>query len=97
MAPVRSSAARRGATQPQAAVEQAPLQPAPVDDVNDNTDLFVDPMLGTPLSAYIEKDVENRDDLVQLWTVSHFPVASRHLSYSTRFGPLPPNPLFAVE
>lgn len=34
-------------------------------------ELFLDPMLGTPLALYIEKDVEDRDQLVELITVSH--------------------------
>ena len=31
--------------------------------------LFLEPMMGTPLSIYIEKDVDDRDDLVDLITV----------------------------
>ncbi|KAL4074033.1 hypothetical protein V8B97DRAFT_1937732 [Scleroderma yunnanense] len=31
-----------------------------------NNDLFLEPMMGTPLTVYIEKDVEERDSLVQL-------------------------------
>jgi hypothetical protein len=67
MAP-RTSTARRGAPQP--APDQNPLQPPPADEPNVNAELFLDPMLGTPLAVYIEKDVERRDELVQLVTVS---------------------------
>jgi glycerate-2-kinase len=43
------------------------------DNNNDDSDLielFTDPMLGTPLSIYVEKDVENRDEVVALIGVS---------------------------
>jgi hypothetical protein len=33
-------------------------------------DLFLEPMMGTPLAIYIEKDVPDRDQLVHLVTVS---------------------------
>jgi len=46
---------------------------APSDDStpNDaaNNDLFLEPMMGTPLTVYIEKDVEERESLVQLISV----------------------------
>lgn len=32
--------------------------------------LFLEPMMGTPLTVYIEKDVDDRDELVDLITVS---------------------------
>ncbi|KAI0793243.1 hypothetical protein C8Q75DRAFT_797370 [Abortiporus biennis] len=32
------------------------------------TDLFLDPMMGTPLPLYVEKDVENREHIVDLIT-----------------------------
>ena len=38
-------------------------------NVTVNEDLFLEPMMGTPLQMYIEKDVEDRDDLVDLITV----------------------------
>lgn len=69
MAPARSST-RRGA-------HISPVSPTPpVRDVHDddpaaNKELFLDPMLGTPLAIFIEKDVENKDDLSQLIIVSH--------------------------
>jgi hypothetical protein len=34
-------------------------------------DLFLEPMMGTPLNVYIEKEVEDRDTLVELVTVGH--------------------------
>ena len=34
-----------------------------------NDDLFLEPMMGTPLQMYIEKDVEARDALVEMITV----------------------------
>ena len=46
-------------------------QPNPTasnDDLNDK--LFLDPMLGTPLAIYIEKDVEDRSLLADIITVS---------------------------
>ncbi|KAF8639576.1 hypothetical protein AX17_001478 [Amanita inopinata Kibby_2008] len=36
------------------------------DDINN--DLFIDPMLGTPLAMYIEKDVQDKDSIAQLIT-----------------------------
>jgi len=69
MAPARSST-RRGA-------HISPVSPTPpVRDVQDddpaaNKELFLDPMLGTPLAIFIEKDVENKDDLSQLIIVGH--------------------------
>jgi hypothetical protein len=33
-------------------------------------ELFVDPMLGTPLQIYVEKEVENRDEIARLIKVS---------------------------
>ncbi|KIM45447.1 hypothetical protein M413DRAFT_66281 [Hebeloma cylindrosporum] len=64
MAPARSST-RRGA-------HISPVSPTPAardvqdDDPTANKELFLDPMLGTPLAIFIEKDVENKDDLSQL-------------------------------
>jgi hypothetical protein len=34
-------------------------------------DLFLEPMMGTPLNVYIEKEVEDRDALVELVTVGY--------------------------
>ncbi len=32
-------------------------------------DLFLEPMMGTPLALYVDKDVEGRDQIVELITV----------------------------
>lgn len=32
--------------------------------------LFIDPMMGTPLPIYVDKDVEDRENVVRLITVS---------------------------
>jgi hypothetical protein len=34
--------------------------------------LFLEPMMGTPLAIYVEKDVEDRDTIVDIITVSAF-------------------------
>ncbi|KAK0455445.1 uncharacterized protein EV420DRAFT_1553680 [Desarmillaria tabescens] len=57
MAPARSST-RRGHIQPHALDAGS----------SGNHDLFIDPMLGTPLAVYIEKDVHDREALVNLIT-----------------------------
>jgi hypothetical protein len=68
MAPLRSSARR-------AQVDQNINRPPSVhdQDTNDNVvqELFIDPMLGNSLAIYIEKDVEDRDVLVDLILVRH--------------------------
>ena len=66
MAPARASARRsqqdsNPASRPSASDNDANIA------VND--ELFLEPMMGTPLQIYIEKDVEDRDDLVDLITV----------------------------
>ncbi len=67
MAPARSST-RRGHIQPHALDAGS----------SGNHDLFIDPMLGTPLAVYIEKDVHDREALVNLITVSF---ASKSLTF----------------
>lgn len=32
----------------------------------DNTELFVEPMMGTPFSIFVEKDVPDREEIVRL-------------------------------
>lgn len=68
MAPARSSTRR-------AHVEQNIIPPSSLhdQDTDDNAaeQLFIDPMLGTPLAIYIEKDVDDRDSLVELINVRH--------------------------
>lgn len=45
-------------------------QPAASSSNAVNNELFLEPMMGTPLQIYIEKDVPDRDQLVELITVS---------------------------
>jgi hypothetical protein len=66
MAPVRPSARR---LQTQNTSDQGQTHSGPSNDPNVNNELFIDPMLGTPLAVYIEKDVEEKDELVRLVTV----------------------------
>ncbi|GLB45092.1 putative BRCT domain, a BRCA1 C-terminus domain [Lyophyllum shimeji] len=63
MAPARSSARHAHIDQNNA---QRPPGNEQAADLNVNPELFIDPMLGTPLAMYIEKDVEDRDTLVAL-------------------------------
>jgi len=44
---------------------------SPVEDGGPGSDLFLEPMMGTPLTIYIEKEVEDRDTLIELITVGH--------------------------
>lgn len=67
MAPVRPPARR---LLPQNPSEQGQTPSSAGNDPNVNNELFIDPMLGTPLAVYIEKDVEEKDELVRLVTVS---------------------------
>lgn len=66
MAPARSSTRRS------AQVPPSGQQHAQDDDLVANKELFIDPMLGTALAIYIEKDVEDKDNISQLIVVSHF-------------------------
>lgn len=66
MAPVRSST-RRGAHP----TPTPPIQDTDGDDPNTNKELFLDPMLGTPLAIYLEKEVEDKDNIAQLIIVSY--------------------------
>lgn len=65
MAPARSSR-RNQANQP------PPTRSTTSEVDNDvvNAELFLDPMMGVPLQIYIEKDVQDRDKLVDIITVS---------------------------
>ncbi|EDR11594.1 uncharacterized protein LACBIDRAFT_313965 [Laccaria bicolor S238N-H82] len=64
MAPARSST-RRG----HGAHDEIQLPPdQSFNNPNVNKELFIDPMLGTPLAVYIEKDVEDKATLVNLVT-----------------------------
>ncbi|KAH9949642.1 hypothetical protein B0H21DRAFT_804204 [Amylocystis lapponica] len=64
MAPARTGN-RRG--QREQNLPQHNVQPEPMaESLKD--DLFLEPMMGTPLAIYVEKDVENRDSIVDLIT-----------------------------
>ncbi|KAF9479061.1 hypothetical protein BDN70DRAFT_913361 [Pholiota conissans] len=64
MAPVRSSTRRGG--HPAQASHAPQVQDAERNDPNANKELFLDPMLGTPLAIYIEKDVDDKELISQL-------------------------------
>ncbi|KAI0655972.1 hypothetical protein C8Q70DRAFT_922742 [Cubamyces menziesii] len=68
MAPARSSAnrARREREHQAQHLPQPQDISPPVDEQNSPDDLFLDPLMGTPLAIYVEKDVENRDEIVEL-------------------------------
>ena len=70
MAPARSSA-RRSAHGPQAPPSG---QNAQDENLASNKELFIDPMLGSPLAIYIEKDVEDKETISELIVVSHLRV-----------------------
>lgn len=66
MAPARTSTRRNQQN-------QNALARTTIADNNDgavNGQLFLEPMMGTPLAIYIEKDVEDRDTIVDIITVS---------------------------
>ncbi|KAF9227456.1 hypothetical protein BS17DRAFT_465975 [Gyrodon lividus] len=65
MAPARSN--RRTQHEQPLQLRNIHNDPSPSNDAND-TDLFLEPMMGTPLTVYIEKDVDDRDALVELIT-----------------------------
>src|ERR1700685_3099383 len=66
MAPARTSTRRTQLNQ------NPSTRAADADTNNDvaNEELFLEPMMGTPLAMYIEKDVQDRDVLVDIITVS---------------------------
>jgi len=68
MAPARSSTRRS------AHASQVPPSGQQDEDFISNKDLFIDPMLGTALAIYIEKDVEDKDLISQLIVVSYLRV-----------------------
>ena len=49
-------------------------------------ELFIDPMLGIPLAIYIDKDVNDRDELAELVTVSQRVNNGRILKWERRGG-----------
>ncbi|KAH9855178.1 hypothetical protein C2E23DRAFT_751774 [Lenzites betulinus] len=74
MAPARSSANRARRDQAPHAPPPQNISP-PLDESNMDEGLFLDPLMGTPLAIYVEKDVENRDEIVEL-VVKHGGVVS---------------------
>ena len=72
MTPARSSA-RRSAHGPQVPPSG---QHAQDENLVANKELFIDPMLGTALAIYIEKDVEDKETISDLIVVSHLRVES---------------------
>ncbi|KAI0829693.1 hypothetical protein BC628DRAFT_1358248 [Trametes gibbosa] len=74
MAPARSSANRARRDQAQHAPPSQNISP-PLDEHNSDDGLFLDPLMGTPLAIYVEKDVENREEIVEL-VVKHGGVVS---------------------
>lgn len=69
MAPARST--RRNQHEQSVSLRSAQSDPSPVEDGSSGSDLFIEPMMGTPLTVYIEKEVEDRDTLVELILVGH--------------------------
>ncbi|EIW63080.1 uncharacterized protein TRAVEDRAFT_69226 [Trametes versicolor FP-101664 SS1] len=65
MAPARSSAHRARRDQAHHAPPPHNISP-PLDEQNSADGLFLDPLMGTPLAIYVEKDVENRDQVIEL-------------------------------
>ncbi|OCH93102.1 hypothetical protein OBBRIDRAFT_817944 [Obba rivulosa] len=65
MAPARTT--NRRAQRDQHHAQPSSSQPV-VPDSAAKDDLFLEPMMGTPLAIYVEKDVENRDTIVELIT-----------------------------
>lgn len=71
MAPARTSTRRTQHDQ------STPARPSGPETNNGavNDELFLEPMMGTPLAIYVEKDVEDRDNLVSIITVSFIYIA----------------------
>ncbi|KAI0674975.1 hypothetical protein C8Q78DRAFT_1009868 [Trametes maxima] len=67
MAPARSSAHRARREQVQHVPPPQNISPS-TDDQTESDGLFLDPLMGTPLAIYVEKDVENRDEIAELVT-----------------------------
>lgn len=68
MAPQSRPQARHAGSH-QGAGRSANNAPDAPEDGTVDAELFIDPMLGTPLAIYIEKDVADRDNLVEIITV----------------------------
>jgi hypothetical protein len=54
----------------QAAPPQSQASQNEQQDQQEYPALFIDPMMGTPLPIYVDKDVEDRENIVRLITVS---------------------------
>lgn len=72
MAPARTSTRRTQHDQNTATRSADPSSNSGV--VND--ELFLEPMMGTPLAIYVEKDVQDRDTIVDIISVSDVKIAS---------------------
>lgn len=83
MAPVRTStrrATRRSQAQPQPTTGPSSSNANALENrsqvvtsngaVVANEDLFLDPMMGLPLQIYVEKDVNDRDNILHMISVS---------------------------
>ncbi|KAH9942291.1 uncharacterized protein BXZ73DRAFT_97706 [Epithele typhae] len=67
MAPTRTSnRARRDHAHAQHPPQTHGATSPPDDEHGAQNELFLDPLMGTPLAIYVEKDVDNRDQLVDL-------------------------------
>ncbi|KAG6337095.1 hypothetical protein ID866_2006 [Astraeus odoratus] len=76
MAPARSN--RRTQHEQPVQLRNAPSDASTSNNAS-NSDLFLEPMMGTPLAVYIEKDVDERESLVELITVRmHTPAYPCH-------------------
>lgn len=74
MAPIRSANRRAQRDHSQ---QQSITQPDPNHDPSQ--DIFIDPMMGTALQIYVEKDVEDRDTIVELIVVCRIFLAKRRI------------------
>lgn len=75
MAPARSSARRAHGHHDVRHLHNVHPQPIVVapEPAISKDDIFLEPMMGTPQAIYVEKDVDNRDHIVELITVSSQP------------------------
>lgn len=63
-----------------------PPQGASTASASINNELFLEPMMGTPLSFFLEKDVPDREKLIELITVRIFAL---HIVYAYVYGAAP--------
>ncbi|KAI6046178.1 hypothetical protein EDC04DRAFT_1881359 [Pisolithus marmoratus] len=91
MAPARSN--RRTTHQEQPGIQ---LRNTPSDtNATNKTDLFLEPMMGTPLTVYIEKDVDEKESLVELITKHGGAVSPGYSGTPYILGMFPWSPLTA--